>query len=57
MNNFIIDEENENSRIDYFLSTNTDYSRSKINKMINRNEDELFIKYYNRILKIYNNNK
>lgn len=34
MNNFIIDEENENSRIDYFLSTNTDYSRSKINKMI-----------------------
>ena len=39
------------------IKAKLDLDGYKINKMINRNEDELFIKYYNRILKIYNNNK
>ncbi len=34
MNNFIINENSENLRIDQFLTQNTEYSRSKINKMI-----------------------
>ena len=34
MDKFLIEEKEENSRIDHFLSNVTDYSRSKINKMI-----------------------
>ena len=34
MNNYIVTDEFNNIRVDQFLSTMTDYSRSKINKMI-----------------------
>lgn len=39
------------------IKAKLDLDGYKINKMINKNKDELFIRYYNRILNIYNNNK
>ena len=34
MNNFVVDESNANVRIDQYLSSVTDYSRSKVVKLI-----------------------